>query len=624
MSETFFSINDLLRRKSQTAIVIVSAALCVASTLLVFLFGDSIGLGLLSTSENLLTSSFSTVLSRFVLLAELLVFVIGIVIISFMVHSMMVQRLKDIGLMKAAGCPNDLIFGYFMNELIILSVTACLIGIVLGLTADYMASNVFSAGLQPLHWTIDALPVVIVFFTFLAVCLIFGMMPVFTATKVEPAMVLSPAFSYGLNFESDFKGIYRGGVVAKIAVRNLFRRRSASFRIVLCLTIAFLLVTVSVAGGMIADETTSDWVERAVGRNVMLIAQQNMTHQYESLLSRFYLEGAITQLNYTDERYLLPQGLLSQLESIRGLKVDPRLILDAQVNEVSGILLDQATGETYAVGDSRTGRSLVVGVGPSGVLGKWFLNGNFLNEDATPEAVVGDTLATWMFSQPLIESITLLDREFPITGVCVDPLNNGNVTYVPLKDLQEITGISQPNIIMVEIDSAANQTQVQGEINAAVANASSLTNSTVEVTALGNIVARQSGFLNTIWSTLMLLPILSLAAAAVSLMGYVALTVGEQRQEFGILRALGARPRTVARIVMLQNLLVLLSSWAAGVALGIITTLLVLIPQPVVASNNIIELSAWLLIAMVALFASSLYPVLALIKKPILELTSHQ
>jgi ABC-type antimicrobial peptide transport system permease subunit len=624
MSEALFPINDLLRRKSQTVLVTVSIALCVASTLFLLLFGDSIGFGVLSATENTLTASFSIIFSRFVLLSEFLVFVVGIVIISFMVHSMMVQRMKDIGLMKAAGCPNDLVFGYFLNELIIMSVVGCLLGIVLGIMGAYLANSIFITRLQDVRWRIEPVPVIITFVTFVVVCLIFGMRPVLTATRVQPATVLSPAFSVGLNFESDFKGVSKAGVAAKIAIRNLFRRRSASFRIVLCLTIIFILVTVSVAGGMIADETTTSWIEGAVGRNVILIAQQDMTTQYESLLSRFYVQGTSNQFNYTDERYLLPEALLSQLESIPGLRVDPRLILDTQVNEVSGILLGQTTGETSTVGDSRTGRSLVIGVEPSEVLDQWFLNGNFLSENGTSEAMIGDTLAMSMFSQPLIQSIILLNREFPITGVCIDPLNNGNVTYVLLKDLQNITGIFQPNVIIVKIDASANQKEIQDKIDAAVENTTSSTKSVVEVTPLDNIVAKQSGFLSYLWSTIMLLPLLCLAAAAISLIGYVALTVSEQRQEFGILRAVGAKPRTVVKIVMLQNLLVLLSSWATGVALGIITTLLILIPQPIVTSGTVIELSAWLLIALCVLLASSLYPILALTRKPILEVASHQ
>jgi ABC-type antimicrobial peptide transport system permease subunit len=624
MSETLFSINDLLRRRSQTALVTVSIALCVASTLFLLLLGDSIGFGVLSATENTLTVSFSIIFSRFILLAEFLVFAVGIVIISFMVHSMMVQRVKDIGLMKAAGCPNDLVFGYFMNELVIISVGACLLGIVLGILAAYLANSVFITGLQTVRWRMDPVLVIITFVTFVVVCLIFGIRPVLAATKVQPATVLSPAFSVGLNFESDFKGVSRAGLVAKIAVRNLFRRKSASLRILVCLTIISLLLTVSVAGGIIADQTTTSWIERAAGTNVFLIAQQNMTTQYESLLSRFYEQAASNQFNYTDERYLLPEGLLSQLESIPGLRVDPRLILDARVNEVPGILLGQTTGETTTVGDSRTGMSLVIGIEPSDVVDQWFLNGNFLSENGTSEAMIGDTLATSMFSQPLIQSITLLKREFPISGVCVDPLNNGNVTYVPLKDLQNITGILQPNIIMVKIYAAANQKEIQDEINAAIANIASSTKSIVEVTPLDKMVAKQSGFLGYIWSTIMLLPLLSLAAAALSLIGYVAITISEQRQDFGILRAVGARPGTVAKILMLQNLLILLSSWATGVALGIITTLLILIPEPIVTNGTVIELSAWLSIALGVLFVSSLYPVLTLTRKPVLEVAGQQ
>jgi putative ABC transport system permease protein len=276
------------------------------------------------------------------------------------------------------------------------------------------------------------------------------------------------------------------------------------------------------------------------------------------------------------------------------------------------------------VGDSRTGTSLVIGIEPSDVLSQWFLNGNFLSENGTSEAMIGDTLAASMFSQPLVQSIMLLKREFPIAGVCVDPLNNGNVTYVPLNDLQNITGIPQPNIIMIKIDAAANRKEIQDRINAAIANTTSSTKSIVEVTLLDKTVAKQSGFLSYVWSTIMLLPLLSLAAAALSLIGYVALTVSEQRQDFGILRAVGAKRRTVAKIVMLQNLLVLLSSWATGVALGIMITLLILIPEPLVTNSTVVELSAWLSIALAVLFFSSLYPVLALMRKPILEVASHQ
>lgn len=620
MTETFFSINDLVRRKSQTGLVTISLALCTASTLFLLLLGDRIGLGVISASENRLTAGFSAVFSRFVLFAGFLVFVVGIVIISFIVHAMIAQRVKDIGLMKAAGCPNDMIFGYFMSELIMVSIAGVLLGIILGVVADYVASSVFTAGLQVAQWRINPALILITFVAFVALSLIVGIGPVLATTRVRPATALSPSFFAGLSFESDFMGVSKAGLVVKIAVRNLFRRKSASSRIILCLTAISILTTVSVAGGLIANETTASWTERAVGRNTVLIAQHEMSAQYKALLSRFYSEAAGAPFNYSDERYLIPEGFLGQLESMPELRIDPRLVLEAQVNEVTGIELDQNTGETRTVGDSRRGTSLIVGIEPSRVLNQWFMNGDPLSENRTSEAMIGDTVGMRLFSQPLVQNITLLKKEFGIASVCIDPLNNGNVTYIPLRDLQAITGIVQPNIIMVKIDAAADRRKILGEINTAIANSTG----TLEATELDGVLGKQLDFLSYIWSTMMLLPLLSLSAAALSLIGYVTLNISEQRQEFGILRAVGAKPRMIVKIVMLQNLLVLFSSWAAGIAIGIMVTLLILIPEPIVTSSTVMEISAWLSLALGVILASSLYPVLGLVRKPILEVASHR
>lgn len=620
MSEAFFSINDLLRRKLQTSLVIIGVALCVGSTLFLLLLSDKIGFGILSVAESRLTTSFTAIFSRFIIFIGFLVFLVGAVIISFLVHAMMAQRTRDIGLMKAAGCPNDLVFGHFMNELIIVTIVGCLLGVAIGVTADYLTSSVFNIiGFQVASARVNPWIALITFAAFVGLSLIVGMKPVLAATRVRPATALSPSFSLGLSRESDFKGVSRGGLTLKMAVRSLFRRKSTNSRIILCLTVVFILVTVSVAGGIIANATTRSWVERAVGKNVILIAHHEMTDQYELLLLKFYTEGIGTQFNFSDKRYLIAEDMLNQLRLIPGLAIDPRLILEAQVKEDQGIVLGQNTGETTYVGDNRRGTSLIAGVEPGKAFGQWFVDGDFLNENRASDAVIGDTLGLKLFSQPLAQNVTLFKREFRIVGVCLDPINNGNVTYVPLEALQNATGISRPNIVMVRIDATTNRKEVLNQINTIVRTI----DSEFEVSELDEILNKQIGFLGYIWSTIMLLPMLSLSAAALCLIGYVVLTISEQRQEFGILRAVGVKPRTVVGIVMTQNLLVLLSSWAAGIALGIMATLMILIPEPLVTSSIMAEIAVWLLLALAAIFASSLYPALRFARKPILEIMTH-
>jgi len=617
MSETSFPMNDLLRRKLQTSLVVVSLTLCVASTLFLLLFGDKMGFGISLMVEDRLTAGLSTVFSRFIMFIGFLVFVVGAVVMSFMGFVMMSQRARDIGLMKAAGCPNDLIFGYFMTELLIVTFVGCFLGVILGTLADFASTGLLNGfGLQISQKPINFWLVFLVFALFFALALIFGAKPILDTTKVEPAKAISPMYNFGLSKEPGFKVISKFGFTFKMALRSLFRRRSATTRIVLCLATVFILVTVAVAGGVIADQTTKSWIEKAVGRDVVLIAHQEMCDQYELLLSKFCEAKAELQFNYTKEEYLIPESLLNQLRSISGIVgIDARLVAKAHIREVPGYVFDPETGATTSVGESREGESLIVGIEPGNVLSEWFLDGEFLRESQQEEAMIGDSLAQKMFSKPLIQTVILFNRSFDVVGVCLDPINNGNVTYVTLKALQNVTGVSKPNIIMVRVDPT-NREETLNQIRANV----SAISSEFEVFELNEVLGKNLGFLDYIWSTIMFLPLFSLAAASLCLIGYVMLAITEQRQEFGVLRAVGAKPRTVVKIVSGQSLVVLLSSCAAGIAFGIIITLLILVPEPLVTIYTVIEIAGWLLTALAATFILSLYPAIKFAKKPILEI----
>jgi len=616
MSETSFPMNDLLRRKLQTSLVIISLALCVASTLFLSLFSEKIGFGISLMVENRLTAGLSTVFSQFIMFIEILSFIVGAVIISFMVFVMMSQRIRDIGLMKAAGCPNDVIFGYFMTELLIVTFVGCCLGVVLGILGDFASNSLFSGfGFQISHRPINFWLVLLVFGLFFALALIFGAKPVLDTAKIAPAKAISPTYHFGLSKERGFRVTSKSGLTVKVALRSLSRHKSATIRIILCMTAVFILATVGIAGGIIADQTTKSWVEKAVGRDAILIAHQEMCNQYELLLSKFCEAKEDSKFNYTDERYLISEDIVNLLNSASQIVgVDPRLVLEATVNEVPGFIYERSS--VVQVGDEREGKSLIVGVEPASVLNDWLLNGDFLEESETFEAVIGDTSAQKMFSVPLNQSVRLYNSNFDIIGICLDPINNGNVTYLPLKTLQNITGVSKPNVVIVKISPAIDRADVLNQIRTEVKNL----DPEFEVFALHEVLDKNLSFLGHVWSTIMFLPLFSLFAASLCLICYVMLAITEQRQEFGVLRALGAKPRTVINIVSGQSFVILLSSFAVGIAFGIIITLLILVPNPFVTSYTVVEIAGWLLTALAATFIFSLYPAVKFGKKPVLEI----
>jgi ABC-type antimicrobial peptide transport system permease subunit len=626
MYETYFPVNDVFRRKLQTSLTVISLTCSVASTLFLLLFSTRIGVGATSTGGETLTRGLSIVLSQFLWFVGILIFIVGAVLTSFIVFLLMVQRTQDFGLIKAVGCPNGLVFGYFMTELLIVTSIGCVIGIVFGFTADYVISNM--GGLYqrtPNFWFAP-----LVFAAFFSLALIFGTKPILNAARMSPMKALSTVNYFGLSMEKKHKPLSKRGITWRIATRSLFRRQSASIRIIILLSTVFVLLTVSIAGGIIASDTTKSWIAKAADKNTIAIAHESMGVQYKMLMSRF--SGGAEEndvFNYMDPKLGISDALIQQLNSVPGVvAVDKRLVFEDHVYERSNFTIDPETLATYPVGDSREGDSLIVGVDPQKVTSEWSTQGRLMSSDDVFEAVVGDTIAQDMFSpnpgknirlsNPLVQGITLQNTSFSIVGVCVDPINNGRVTYVPIEKLRQITKRFDSNIVFLKLDSSTDRAATEAEIKTKI----SVANADLEIFELNQVVEDNISFLSSTWSTIMLLPLLTLTSATLCLIGYAMLVVDEQHQEFAILRAIGGKPRLVISIVAYQSLIVLLSGFAFGISFGIMTTLLILMSHPLVTSFTVIEIAAWLIVSLGGMFLFSLYPAFKLAKTPILKIMS--
>jgi len=615
MSETFFPVNDLLRRKLQTSLTLLSLTVCVASTLFLLLFSDQIGFGITSVAGNTLTVGYYNIFSSFLLFVGILVFAVGAVIVSFITFLMMAQRTRDFGLIKAAGCPNSLVFSYFFIELLMVLFLGCVLGVALGFLTDYAVINmgVFQAYQKaPNFWYAP-----LVFVAFFVFGLIFGLKPLLNAARLSPTAAISPMQYFGLSEGNRFKALSKSRLTLKIASRSLFRRQSATVRIVVFLSIVFLLLTVSIAGSIIANDTTTSRVENAVGKDTLLVAHKDMGNQYISLLSKFSGAKEKADFNYLDPNFAIPDAALQQLNTISGIaNFEKRLVCEEQIQEVMNFTYSDSA--TIPIGDHREADSLVVGVEPEKVLSEWFIDGRFLKNGSASEAVVGDSLAAVAFEMPLLQSLRMQNTTLNVVGVCLDPVNNGMVVYVPLEMLESLNNASDPNIVLVQLDSSVNQDTVIMRLQERLADV----NSDLTVFELNDALENNVGFLGAIWSVIMFLPLFSLVAATLCLIGYLVLAINEQRHEFAVLRAMGAKPKTIVTVLAVQSLIVLFSSFGVGISFGIMGTLMILMTQPVVTSFTVLEIAGWLLAALFGMFLLSLWPAVRFAKKPILKIMS--
>jgi len=628
MSETAFPVNDLLRRRFQTGLTLISLTACVAATLFLLLFNDQISSGISAVAQNSLTIGLSVVFSQFLLFVGILVFAVGAVITSFAVFLMMAQRTQDFGLMKAIGCPNGLVFGYFFTELLMVTALGCLLGIVVGFAADYAVIN--NAGFQVYQKAPNFWFAPLVFAAFFIFALIFGAKPMLDAARMSPVKAISPMQYFGLSKGNKFKALSKSQLTFKIASRSLFRRQSATIRIVVFLSVVFMLLTVSIAGSIIARDTTGSWVENAMGKDAVLIAHNEMSTQYTTLLSKFSgTKENATGFNYLDPKIAISDDVLQQLSIMPEVaNVESRLVWQANVQEVSNFTIDPETAATLPVGDHREAESLIVGVDPQKVNATWFVKGRFLDANTALEAVVGDTTAQLLYSpnpkeeinlsDPLLQSVRVKNVTFGIVGVCVDPINNGMVVYVPISKLENLTNCFSPNILLVHLDSSVDRAATLAQLQERLKSI----DSDLTVVDLNSVLQKNMDFLGSIWSVVILLPLFCLTAAAFSLIGFLMLAIDEQHQEFAVLRATGMKQKTVITILATQSLIVLLSAFAVGISIGTIITLLILTREPLVTNFTLLQIAGWLLAALAGMFLLSLYPAVKFAKKPLLKIMS--
>jgi len=617
-----FPINDLLRRRLQSGLVVVTLTLSVASTLFLLLFSSRVGVGL-TASSNVFTLGLISVFGQFMLFMGILVFLVGAILTSFIVSLMMVQRTRDFGLIKAAGCPNSLVGGYFMTELLCVVGLSCILGLGLGLFADFITTNVVFGSYVLGNWWFAP----VVFVVFFGLALFFGLQPLLRATKMTALDALSSANYYGLAFVDSHKSLSHSGLAWRIASRSMVRRLSSVGRIVVLLSVVFVLLTISVCGGIIAKDTTTGWIEQTSAETGLIaIAHQDLGRQYELLLSTFSGVAVRGDFDYTNPDFALSEAVVERLNRVEGIGlVDARLVLYMDIFEVSNFTVVEGVYTSF--GGAREGTSLVIGLDPSFMVADFSSIGQSLGATGALEAVIGDSIAHTMYARdasknihtadPLLQSIQVADRTFKIVGVCIDPINNGAVVYVPLKTLINAAGM-ESNLLLVTPADSADRAATIAELSHIVKSIdANLEVFDLEVTLEANRV-----FLGATWQTIMFIPLFSLASAAVCLVSYMMLVVDEQRREFFVLRAVGARPKLIIKLAVFESAIVLLSSFGVGLSFGVIITLLILITNPIVSATTIVVISIWLIVPLAVMFLLSLYPAIRLSKMGILKIAN--
>jgi ABC-type antimicrobial peptide transport system permease subunit len=508
--------------------------------------------------------------------------------------------------MKAVGCLTDAVFKHFALELLILVSAGCLIGSFVGICLNFVSTVVMNfMGFRLAMGFLNVQMVLLIFSLFVGFSFVLGLRLTAQAARVKPAEALTQVSDVIVVQQSNFKlpFLFGKSLTARIAFRTLRRRWSMTIRSITCLGAVMVLMTVIVVGGIVSEETMLSYVQRAVGRNVVLVAKAEMAEHYESLLEKFLQSNQSEPFDYLNAEYAIPSSIISKIQNISGvIKVDPRLVLESTIKENQYIYPDPDNpGQYVVVGNQRQGNVAVMGVHAGNLISDWLLLGEKINDEDLNNALIGDSLAATCFADPLTQSFRAFNHEFRTVGVCLDPLNNGMVVYVPYEGLSSVVNCSGYNVILVQINPLKRPGALE-EIENAVSG------SDLVVVDLDQTLNKQVNFMNQIWASLLSLSLLSFLSAVTSLVGFLTLSVSGQQRDLGIMRALGAKPGIILKVVVLQTFLLVLCGALFGLPVGMAVVLTFLIPEPVVSQNAVVVIALLISGLIAALCFASFFP----------------
>lgn len=239
----------------------------------------------------------------------------------------------------------------------------------------------------------------------------------------------------------------------------------------------------------------------------------------------------------------------------------------------------QAFEEVYdTVIGADVARSLDYELGDSIIVSHGLVAADFTDHDDKPFTVVG----------VLAKTGTPVDRSVLVSLAGIEAIHvdweNGVRSQVQLNAEQALLFDLEPTAItafMVGLDNPATTFRIQREIN---------DNPTEPLSAIlpGATLAEFWRTISTVEQVLFVLSFFVLVAGLLGMLTTLLSTLNERRREIAVLRAIGARPRTIVGLIMLETLLVV----AAGCLLGL--TLLyggLWLARPAIASRYGVDLA---------------------------------
>jgi putative ABC transport system permease protein len=519
--------------------------------------------------------------------------VLSAILTATMINGLLAQQIRQIGIMKAIGARSIQITSLYLAMIVLLGAVATLIAVPLGVAAGRGFAGVVAQLLNLEIYSDAVTPWVYLVLALMGILipLLVALDPILRTTRITVRETLN---DYGISREASASQL-RDGWFSRLrffdntlilALRNTFRRRGR-----LILTLSLL----SAAGAMFMTSINV----RAGWQAYMDQAAEDRHYDLEIRFNSPIPEDQV-------------HSILANVDGVE--KSESWSLVPTALDRPDGLDIVR----TYPDGGHGSFSLRAVPLN-SDLIETPLLQGRWLEASDTNAVVLNQNAVSMFADVKMGDDIQLLiegqPKTFRLVGV-IRQILSPSTAYVLPATFADVTG--QPleltnavRIVMREHDKES-VIAITSVVEKAFATANINVKATVSEALLGDAI---SGHIYIFIFALMLIAAVMAVVGALGLASSMGTSVIERTREFGVMRAIGARSKTILRNIISEGVFIGLMSWVIALPLSLplsygigymIGLLSFRSPLPLIVSP--LGLIIWFSVILIGSIAASAYP----------------
>ena len=582
MSSLDFALKDLYRKKNQTIPYLIVITFVIAITEFLIYFTSSLGLNSFIqprfSNNYYFSGSINAVYKQFNTLIQILFMILAVFIVITITTTHVINKKKDIGIMKALGTLPRKLYSFYFLEVYIIFFIGFFLGLIIGIISFGIFSLIMNSFFINNPFQLDVIFTSILFAScFFGIYFITG----YTIRKIGKEKLMKTfskdiPYNYNALRKPQFipKWLSSLGTNIKISIINTLRRKGEFRRYLIVFSLISLIIFTLGLGTIVLKTSSEEWIHKSQGENIVIFGHQEVIYNY-SLMYQMFSNPEIlidtNTINFTDSKYLFNISDVNEIKSLEGVEeFDERLISFYEVKEKPGLHYFEDIEGFRQVGQNREAIIPIMGVNPENIIQDFEMEGKFFtSEDAFDNITIGDGLALNLFEYALDQSLELGSNgpSFHISGVIIDSFYSGWAGYVGINESRIMLNLlnDEINLLVLRLTPGSYE-EIKSELN----NISITLGDDYSHLKLDGSFEKNLNFMSNLSLYPMFLIVVIAILAVLSLYNYQKGGIIEKARDFLIMRAVGAKNKSLKRILFFESLFVIIPSLLISLSIGMI------------------------------------------------------